>query len=254
MAVKIGHASIDEKRKAYNGQAGDQTGKEVCTRNWYLNSKGWYVLRAKDAAVAEKIAKCMEDAAANDRIGYDQWQRLTLYNAVKDNGFKCDKASLTKKVETDCSALVRVCMAYAGVFVDNFRTYNEKNVILASGKFVELPIGGSSDYLKRGDILVTKTSGHTVIVLSDGAKADQTIKGENTVNITLKELKRGAEGAQVKALQQLLLANGCRMPKYGGDADFGTETETALKAYQKANGLSADGICGVNTWKKLLGV
>ena len=80
------------------------------------------------------------------------------------------------------------------------------------------------------------------------------IKRENTVNITLKELKRGAEGAQVKALQQLLLANGCRMPKYGADADFGTETETALKAYQKANGLSADGICGVNTWKKLLGV
>ena len=44
------------------------------------------------------------------------------------------------------------------------------------------------------------------------------------------------------------------MPKYGADADFGAETETALKAYQKAKGLSADGICGVNTWKKLLGV
>ena len=59
MAVKIGHASIDENGKAHGGQAGDQTGKEVCIRNWYLNSKGWDVLRAKDAAVAEKIAQCM---------------------------------------------------------------------------------------------------------------------------------------------------------------------------------------------------
>lgn len=251
MAVKIGHASIDENGKAYGGQAGDQTGKEVCVRNWYLNSKGWDVLRAKDAAVAEKIAKCMEDACRNDCIGYDQWQRDTLYNAVKDNGFECGKAFLTKKVETDCSALVRVCLAYAGISVENFRTYNEKNTILATGKFDELPIGSTSDYLKRGDILITKTAGHTAVVLSDGTKAHQKVE-VNKVNITLNELKRGNSGNQVRTLQQLLIANGYKMPKYGADADFGAETETALKAFQKANRLTADGIAGTNTWNKLL--
>ena len=45
MAVKIGHASIDENGRAQGGKAGDQTGKEVCTRNWYKHSKGWRVLR-----------------------------------------------------------------------------------------------------------------------------------------------------------------------------------------------------------------
>ena len=30
MSVTIGHASIDENGKAYNGAAGDQTAKEVC--------------------------------------------------------------------------------------------------------------------------------------------------------------------------------------------------------------------------------
>ena len=39
MAVKIGSARIDENGKAHGGQAGDQTGKEVSTQSWYLNSK-----------------------------------------------------------------------------------------------------------------------------------------------------------------------------------------------------------------------
>ena len=47
MAVKIGSARIDENGKAHGGQAGDQTGKEVSTQSWYLNSKGWRVYRAK---------------------------------------------------------------------------------------------------------------------------------------------------------------------------------------------------------------
>lgn len=36
--VIIGHASIDERGEAQGGNAGDQTGKEVCTRGWYDNS------------------------------------------------------------------------------------------------------------------------------------------------------------------------------------------------------------------------
>ena len=72
MAVKIGSARIDENGKAHGGKAGDQTGREVSTQNWYLNSKGWRVFRAKNPSVAEKIAQCMERACKNSRIGYDQ--------------------------------------------------------------------------------------------------------------------------------------------------------------------------------------
>ena len=174
MAVIIGHASIDENGNIQRGKAGDQNKKEVFTRNWYLHKQGWYVLRPKSSVVAEKIAKCMEDACANDNIGYDQLERNTLYNAIKDNGFKCDSKSLTKKVETDCSALVRVCMSYAGIKVGDFNTSAEKKVILATGQFVEVKENKTSDYLKRGDILVTQSKGHTVVVLSDGAKISPT--------------------------------------------------------------------------------
>ena len=33
--------------------------------------------------------------------------------------------------------------------------------------------------------------------------------------------------------------------------DFGKETLAALKAFQAAHGLKADGICGPKTWKKI---
>lgn len=35
------------------------------------------------------------------------------------------------------------------------------------------------------------------------------------------------------------------------DGAFGSRTESALKAFQRAVSLTADGICGCNTWKKL---
>ena len=56
MAIKIGPARIDENGKANGGAAGDRTGKEASTQNGYLHSKGWTVLRAKDANVRGKIA------------------------------------------------------------------------------------------------------------------------------------------------------------------------------------------------------
>ena len=40
MAVKIGSARIDERGKISGGAAGNQTGKELSTQNWYLHSKG----------------------------------------------------------------------------------------------------------------------------------------------------------------------------------------------------------------------
>lgn len=175
--VKIGSARIDENGHATGGKAGDQTGKEVSTQNWYKHSKGWRVFRAKDPNKANKIAQDMQWACDNKHIGYDQNQRLTLYNVSKPLGFNCKEVKTN--CETDCSALVRVCCAYAGIMLPNFRTTTEPKALLDSGEFTEMTgakYTDSSNYLKRGDILVTKTQGHTVVVLNDGkdAKPDPT--------------------------------------------------------------------------------
>lgn len=188
MAVRIGHASIDENNKATGGNAGDQTNKEVCIRNWYLHNKGWVVLRCNDETKRKKIAEAMEKACANNQIGYDQNQRDTLFNNVKDFGF--DPSKTTKNVETDCSALVRVCIAYAygKDVVGNIRTISEPSLLVKSGLFTKYTSDKyckSSDYLLRGDILCTPVSGHTVVVLDDGAPSvtTQTTPTTQTVDI-----------------------------------------------------------------------
>lgn len=170
MAVKVGSARLGETGST-NQKAGDQSGSEVSTQNWYKHSKGWVVLRP-DSKYADKIADAMEAACKNNNVGYDQTNRNTLYNAVKTKGYNPAKA--TSKVECDCSSLVRVCCCYAGIIVGDFNTSSEASVLMKTGKFTKLTDSkytAKSDYLKRGDILVTKTKGHTVIVLSNGSKA-----------------------------------------------------------------------------------
>lgn len=77
---------------------------------------------------------------------------------------------------------------------------------------------------------------------------------EEACKVNLKVLRKGSEGADVKALQTLLIGYGYSCGSYGADGDFGSATDKAVKAYQKANGLDVDGIVGPATWGKLLGV
>ena len=67
-------------------------------------------------------------------------------------------------------------------------------------------------------------------------------------------LRRGMQGADVRALQGLLIAQGCGCGKSGADGVFGENTEKALAAYQEKNGLEADGIAGQESFSALLGV
>lgn len=172
--VYIGNAVCDEHGNARGGQPGNQTGRELRKQAWYKNAKGWRVLRPKDAVDARKITYAMREAVQNMAIGYNQTTRNTLYTYASKVGF--DTGRVTTLCETDCSALVRVCLAYAGIKVSNFHTGNEAAILLATGKFVEL-IGteytDSPDRLKAGDVLITLTKGHTAVVLNDGPKAEK---------------------------------------------------------------------------------
>lgn len=175
MKVRIGSARLDENDKLAGGKAGDQTGKEVAIESWYLHQKGWVVVRAKDAEVAEKIAANMEAACSNPNIGYDQSTSWDLYDKSKAYGWDCSKVTIP--TETDCSSLVRVCAAFAiGKSLPWFSTLNEVSVLSQTGLFdvlTDVRYEQSSDYLKRGDILCTKTQGHTVVVLDNGVKVGE---------------------------------------------------------------------------------
>lgn len=82
---------------------------------------------------------------------------------------------------------------------------------------------------------------------------------EEGYEVKLKTLTKGSTGSQVKALQALLIGYGGEVAKIvtnagGADGSFGQATDTAVRKYQKAKGLTVDGSVGPNTWAKLLGV
>lgn len=72
-----------------------------------------------------------------------------------------------------------------------------------------------------------------------------------TVTLELPVLKKGTKGDEVKAMQNLLIANGYTIV---ADGSFGAKTLNALECYQEDEGLEVDGSCGKATWSKLLGV
>lgn len=71
-------------------------------------------------------------------------------------------------------------------------------------------------------------------------------------NMTYGTIRKGDKGPVVRYAQQLLMKAGYDLPKFGADGDYGAETVSAVKAFQKANGLTADGVIGKKTWAKLL--
>lgn len=89
-----------------------------------------------------------------------------------------------------------------------------------------------------------------------GAKSEEAEPAEpaqEVCDVKLPVLKKGSEGASVKALQTLLIGYGYSCGSAGVDGDFGSATDAAVRAYQKAKGLTVDGSCGHKTWVILLG-
>ena len=64
-------------------------------------------------------------------------------------------------------------------------------------------------------------------------------------------LRRGNKGADVKTLHTLLVEKGYSVGSCRIDGDFGSATLKAVKAFQKDNNLTVDGVVGAKTWAAL---
>ena len=64
-------------------------------------------------------------------------------------------------------------------------------------------------------------------------------------------IRRGSRGAVVRSAQARLNALGARL---NADGNLGAATEPAVKGFQAAKGLTADGVIGRSTWNRLYGV
>jgi len=84
------------------------------------------------------------------------------------------------------------------------------------------------------------------------SKADGYIPNSKPIAI-YPTLRKGDSNTYVETAQKRLIAHGFELTNFGADGDFGTETYKAVRAFQKANDLEVDGICGPKTWAALRG-
>ena len=254
MAIRIAHASSDERGKYRGGKAGDQTGKEICIRSWY--NRPWNVIiRFKDPKKRELVAQGMERLAANDNIGYDQDQRNTALAEARKVGY--DPAKIKKPCETDCSAAVVIASCYAGIkesalFSGGNSAYtgNLKSKLVKTGEvetFTSSRYVASDSELLRGDILLYEGH-HVAVALDNGSNASASSV------IPTRILKKGMTGSDVRWLQESL--NKLMKANLVVDGDFGNNTLKAVKDFQEKYGLEVDGEFGPKSktaMNKLLG-
>ena len=164
----IGSARIDERGKATGGKRGDQKQLttpdykgEVALQDFYVSNKGWIVLRPKDPDHAERIAYAMRTACDNVNVGYSQSERYAIL---------ADGTASKKPTNCDCSSLVRECVKEAtGIDPGDFNTAAEPAVLMRTGLFERMEYSRGLTLL-TGDVLVTKTKGHTVVVVEGDRK------------------------------------------------------------------------------------
>lgn len=127
--------------------------------------------------------------------------------------------------------------------------YSKATAVLIEFGFMDsradYPVISTEEYAK-------KVAYATMEAIAAVANLEKTKK--ETCKVELRILKNGASGKDVKAMQILLEASGCKgkmdAKKYGS---FGSKTEEAVKLYQKKAGILQTGCCDAATWGKLLG-
>ena len=92
---------------------------------------------------------------------------------------------------------------------------------------------------------------HGVVIIPDDEPAEET-PSQETCMVELPELMVGDEGEAVRAAQSLLELRGFRCGWMGCDGEFGDKTQSAVGKFQRARGLTQDGIIGRETWTALI--
>ena len=246
----ISNSGHDENGSYAGGAAGDQGGEWVL-RSWY--NRPWNcVLRYKGSEeVRTLIAKLAIEAALNDNIGYDQNQRDTFWKQLQAAGYYPSK--IKTKCEADCSAgviaivkavghllgitkMVNLSATYTGNMRSAFKAAGFS--VLTASRFLT-----GKDYLLPGDILLNDAH-HTATNITKGKEAVSSNTSATTGSSDRNYLQKGDTGSEVKTMQTMLIACGYSCGTAGVDGDFGTATDAAVRAFQKAQKLTVDGLYG----------
>lgn len=196
----------------------------------------------KMIALFKGLGEWVEDdaykAAPGDIIFYD-WE---------DNG-KGDNKGYTNHV----GIVEKVSGMVITVIEGNYSNSVKRRKIAVNGKYIRgygVPKYSSEDTKKNDKVLEWQKA-----AIADGFKfAKYGADGEwgsECESVAKKAIcKKRAVGYKYKNLTKIIQ----RVVGVDADGKFGKDTKAAVMKWQKANGLTADGAVGINTWKKLLGV
>ena len=217
------------------------------------------------------IELCYLTGVADGVFGMETQQAVMDFQ--KNNGIKADGTAGTatlKKLSGSCKAATRVTPSPAPGGVVTLREGDTgENVYILQAYLFELGY-----YTGRIDGRFTEETTMAVMQfqMANGLAADG-IAGKGTQSVlmggkavpaggtqddvqlpqtqTLSTLRRGDENGEVMVLQQYLMSLGYLSAQ--PDGQFGSGTERAVKLFQEANGLTADGIAGKGTLSILYG-
>lgn len=266
------------------------TGESVCTGRAARGQRFYdgYVKGANDMTVQQRIEKAiswMEDTANDNSHGYCQDHRWGT-----DGDYDCSSAVITAwenagvPVKTKGATYTGNML---GVFTANgfevvthevnlktgaglkrgdvlLNTAHHTAMYCGNGKEVEASINerGTAHGGKPGDqtgkeFLIRDYRNYpwTHVLRYTGATTTAYITTGGKYMFSVGNVKSGTKGNDVKLLQRLLKSNGFKGADGKNltiDGDCGVNTVFAIKAYQRKRGLSADGIAGPATWKRIL--
>lgn len=157
---------------------------------------------------------------------------------------------------------------------DIYTYYNARGMVYTAPKAGDIVVFDSPDFI-RHTAIVESVNGSTYTTI-DGNSSNMVKRNTHTVDgtalfcrpaydgatsggstgnsggtTTYPTLSSGSSGSDVKEMQKKLLLLHYDCGSAGADGDFGSGTLAAVKAFQSANGLTVDGVCGPNTHAKL---
>lgn len=256
-------AHLNEKGTTKGGKTGDQTGKEISVSAYSNSSSNPWTAVLRYTAEAETTPTQPATKAGEWIQGSNGkwWYRHTDGTCTKSDWELIDGSWYYFDADG--------WMMTGWVQVKGKWYYLLPNGVMAVNTWVESVYYVGSD----GAMLTNKMTPDGYIVNSEG-KWDGREPWVKRLQIALKDagynpgtidgvagsntlaacptLKSGSKGTLVTLLQERLYYFFGLAISGGIDGDFGTGTKNAVISFQKNCGLSADGIVGTNTWRKLL--
>lgn len=173
-----------------------------------------------------------------------------IYTKITQYITSIDKT--VKELQTKLIACGYACGGYGADGSFGTATYNSLVSFQKDKGLVADGYPGPKTFAKLDAILSTRASVNNnvkklqdaIISMGSPITSDGIAGPETLARCPL--VKYGSNNAVVGVLQTIL--------GIASDNIFGKNTENAVKSYQSSKGLTADGVVGPNTWKKILGL